>query len=319
MVAVAKNNPSEYPVDNMLAEVQLGLLQSQKTLPAKYFYDKQGAELFEAICELPEYYPTRTELAILEQYAGEMAAALGENCLLIEPGSGAGAKARLLLQEMIAPAGFVPIDVAAEQLERVAANIHHDHAMLPVYPTVGDFSQLESLPELPNGSRAVFFPGSTIGNFAPQQAQSLLSRFANWVGSEGQLLIGIDLVKPIAELEAAYNDTAGITAEFNLNMLRHINRELGTDFDLSAYRHRAPWQPQHSAIRMELVSTKQQVVSVGNEKIAIAEGEAIHTEYSHKYTVAGFEGLLAQAGWRAQRCWQDSQQRFAVFLANRLS
>ena len=318
--AVPSNEAASHPLaDNtvMYNKVLRGLSQSQKSLPAKYFYDARGAELFEQICELAEYYPTRTELSILQDYAAEMASELGENCLVIEPGSGAGVKVRLLLNKMVDPAGFAPIDVAADQLEQVAENIHIDLAKLPVYPTVGDFSQLEKLVDLPDGSRAVFFPGSTIGNFAPADAEALLQRFTRWTGPNGKLLIGVDLVKPIEILEAAYNDDAGVTAAFNLNMLRHINRELGTDFDLSAFEHRASWQPEHSAIRMELVSSKPQSVLLGDESIDIAEGEAIHTEYSHKYAVKDFEALLSRAGWPPKRCWQDDQQRFAVFLAER--
>jgi L-histidine N-alpha-methyltransferase len=304
------------PDDTFLADVLRGLSRPQKLLPCKYFYDERGSQLFEAICRTPEYYPTRTELAIMRRHAAEMAGLLGARRVVVELGSGSGWKTRLLLRHLPRPAAYVPVDVSSECLMRFAAELRGEFPDVEVAPVAADFTRHFEVPDapFPDDRRAVYFPGSTIGNFETDEARRLLARMAELCGPDGALLIGIDLVKALDVLEAAYNDRQGVTAAFNLNLLQRINRELGADFDLSSFRHRAFYDEALGRIEMHLVSTRPQTVRVGGRAFRFEAGETIHTENSHKYAVAGFASLAGAAGWRLGRTWTDADALFAVQL-----
>jgi dimethylhistidine N-methyltransferase len=287
-----------------------------KELPTQYLYDARGSALFDRICELPEYYPTRTELAIMERHVGAMARGVGERALVIEYGSGSSIKTQRLLEALHVPAGCVLVDISREHLLRSAARLAAELPHVEVLPVVADFTAPFTVPR-PHGAvrrRAVYFPGSTIGNFLPEQATRLMRQMATQVGPGGGLLIGTDLRKDPAVLEAAYDDAQGVTAAFNKNLLRRINRELGADFDLGAFEHRAIYDQVHGRIEMHLVSREAQTVRVGGRRFELAAGEAIRTEYSHKYTIDGFRELAATAGWRAEEVWMDEKAWFAVHL-----
>jgi dimethylhistidine N-methyltransferase len=304
--------PARDPV--FLADVLAGLRSPRKTLPCKYFYDERGSALFERICDLEEYYPTRTELAILRAHGGEMADALGPACLLVEYGSGSSAKTRLLLDRLARPAGYVPVDISREHLLRTAERLRADYPRLPVLPVAADFTAAFALPrtQRPARRRVVYFPGSTIGNFGPREAVALLRGVASLCGHGGGLLIGIDLRKQREVLERAYDDALGVTAAFNLNLLARINRELGADFDLARFAHRALWRDAASRIEMHLVSREEQRVRLAGETFQFRAGETICTEHSHKYTVEGFGALAARGGLAQRRVWTDAAQRFSV-------
>jgi dimethylhistidine N-methyltransferase len=305
--------------ERFLADVLDGLTRPHKTLPCKYFYDERGSALFERICELPEYYPTRTELGILRRHAGAMAAALGPRCLLVEYGSGSSTKTQLLLERLVRPAGYVPVDISREHLLRSAAALSARHPGLRVIPVCADFTQPFALPRVPGAlRRAAYFPGSTIGNFAAAEARKFLTQVAEQCGSGGALLIGADLRKPRAILEPAYDDARGVTAEFNRNLLRRINRELGADFDCAAFDHRAFWNAAEGRVEMHLVSRRDQVVELAGRRIPFARGESIHTESSHKYDLAGFAELARSAGFEVERVWTDDAALFSVQLLRAL-
>ena len=304
------------PHDDILADVLAGLRAPQKWIAPMYFYDERGSALFDRICELPEYYPTRTELAILDSHAVEIAAALGPRIALIEPGSGSGDKARRLLRALEAPAAFIPVEISREHLLDAAHALDEEFPSLEVLPVCADFSRPFELPvprEAPS-RRVVFFPGSTIGNFAPRRAERLLANFRDIAGADGRVLIGVDLRKDTAVLERAYNDAEGVTAEFNLNVLRRLNEELGADFDLEAFRHRAVWNDAASRIEMHLVSVRPQIVIIGGERFTFDTGEYIHTESSYKYTLDGFASLAAGAGLSVERVWCDERRWFSLQL-----
>jgi dimethylhistidine N-methyltransferase len=300
------------PIDRFRADVLAGLSRPQKRLPAKYFYDDAGSRLFDAITQLPEYYPTRTELGILRACAGEMARRCGPRCLLVELGAGSLTKVRLLLDLLDRPAGYVPVDVSGDHLRAAAAGLADDYPALEVAPVVADFTQPFALPDMPAERRVVFFPGSTIGNFDPPEADALLRRIARLVGQGGGLLLGIDLRKDIGVLERAYNDAAGVTAAFNRNLLVRINRELGGDFDPAAFDHVAFYNRERSRIEMHLVSTIAQRVRVAGATFDFRGRESIHTENSYKYDVAEFARRAAACGLRLDRTWTDAQRYFAV-------
>jgi L-histidine Nalpha-methyltransferase len=302
--------------DPFRADVLAGLRQPAKSLPCKWLYDAAGSELFDRICELPEYYPTRTELAILHAHAAEMGLRLGSGCQVVEYGSGSSTKTPLLLAALPRPAAYVPVDISGEHLHASAAALARAFPDLVVTPVAADFTRPFEVPPLapPLVRRAVYFPGSTIGNFAPAEAVGLLAGMRRLVGPGGQLLIGVDLEKDRRVLEAAYDDPAGVTATFNRNLLVRINRELGADFDPVAFRHRASVRANPGRVEMHLVSERQQSVRVAGERFRFAAGEAIHTENSHKYTVAGFQQLAATAGWRSARVWTDERGWFSVQL-----
>jgi L-histidine Nalpha-methyltransferase len=302
--------------DRFRADVLAGLRRPAKAIPCKYLYDAAGSALFDRICTLPEYYPTRTELAILHAHAAEMGLRLGSGCQVVEYGSGSSTKTPLLLAALPRPAAYVPVDISEGHLLASAAALAVAFPDLAVTPVAADFTDRFAVPPLahPLVRRAVYFPGSTIGNFPPGEAVRLLRGMARLAGPGGQLLIGVDLVKDRHTLEAAYDDPAGVTAAFNRNLLVRINRELGADFDVGSFRHRAGWRADPGRMAMHLVSTRRQAVTVAGERFRFEAGEAIHTEDSHKYTVAGFQALAARAGWRPVRVWTDERGWFSVQL-----
>lgn len=304
------------PEPSLAAEVLRGLQSARKTLPPKLFYDAAGAELFERICQQPEYYPTRSELEILEARAPEVAALVGPRCALIEYGSGAGVKVTLLLDAMDRPAAYVPIDISREQLAEVASDLAAAYPDVAVRPLYGDYGQSLELPPLPAGARRVgFFPGSTIGNFHPAEATAFLRRIRRTVGPDGALILGVDRRKDPAVLDAAYNDAAGVTAAFNLNLLARLNRELGADFDLECFAHRAFFNADASRIEMHVVSLADQVVRVAGTRIGFEAGETIWTESSYKYDEARLDAVVGSAGFRVRERWTDGGGRFwVVFL-----
>jgi dimethylhistidine N-methyltransferase len=295
-----------------LADVRAGLARPRKRLPSKYFYDAAGSELFDRITAVDEYYPTRTELGIMRQHAGAMARQCGPRCLLIELGAGSLVKIRHLLDHLDRPAGFVPVDICDEHLTAAAAALADEYPGLRVEPVVADFTRPFRLPPVPAARRVVYFPGSTLGNFDPADADALLARIARMAGPGGGLLLGVDLRKPVDILERAYDDAAGVTAAFNLNLLHRINRELDADFDADAFRHHAFYNPARSRIEMHLVSTVDQVVRVGDESFAFRAGETIHTENSYKYDVDELAARAAECGLLLETTWTDENRYFAV-------
>lgn len=301
-----------------LDDVVHGFSQAQKTLPAKYFYDAAGSDLFEAITRLPEYYPTRTEMRILETRGPEIAAALPRGAALVEFGSGSTAKVRLLLPHLPDLAAYVPVDVSESFLREQAAALGRDFPRLRIEPVAADFTQPFSLPaDLGDAPRAGFFPGSTIGNFEPAEAARLLRQFGAILGEGAVLVVGVDLVKARDVLEAAYDDAAGVTGAFNRNVLKRINRELAGGFDTEAFAHRAVFNAQDSRIEMHLVSRVAQSVAVADRRFDFAAGESIHTENSYKYTIESFRALAVQAGWTAGAVWTDPEALFSVHALRR--
>jgi dimethylhistidine N-methyltransferase len=286
----------------------------QKSLPCKYFYDDAGSQLFDRITELEEYYPTRTEWAILERHAAEMAGLLGCRCLLVEYGSGNGSKTRLLLNHLRDPAGYVPVDVSGRHLHRSAQRLAADYPAVEVLPLCGDFTGPLRLPvpRSPAARRVVWFPGSTIGNFTPDEAVTLLLRTARLCGRGGALLLGADLRKDPQVIEAAYNDRQGVTAAFNLNLLCRMNRELGADFVLDEFEHRAFYSAADGRIEMHLVSRRDQHVHIGGESFVFTAGESIHTENSYKYSLSDLRDLARAGGFEPQLVWTDEAEFFSV-------
>ena len=310
--AVESNHPS---ADGFLSDVLDGLRGPRKSLPCKYFYDARGSQLFERICTLAEYYPTRTELGIMEQRVGQMADSLGASVRLVELGAGSGLKTELLLGALDQPAAYLPVEISESALDGCARKLGKAYPDLEILPVCADYTGRVDLPEptTPFAATAAYFPGSTIGNFKPAQAARFLGRIARMVGDGGGLLIGVDLQKERAVLQAAYNDRRGVTAAFNLNMLERINRELGADFNLDGFYHRAVFNDDDGRIEMHLVSSRAQTVRVGQASVAFDEGEFITTEYSYKYTTAGFEALAEEAGFAVRRLWTDDQRWFSVW------
>lgn len=299
---------------DMRSEILGGLAASPKILRPKYFYDERGSKLFDAICELPEYYLTRTELGIMEASAADMANVLGARVLLVEPGSGTSMKTRLLLDKLHWPCAYVPVDISREHLIAAADRMNRYYPALEVLPVCADFSQSFALPapRLPAARTVVYFPGSTIGNFEPAAAVALLKQLQQLAGRKGALLIGVDLNKDRGVLEAAYNDAAGVTAAFNLNLLTRLNRELNGDFKLERFQHRAPYNQAEGRIEMHLISLDDQTVHIAGETVRFGAGEAIVTEYSYKHTLPGFTALAAQAGWSVRKVWTDERRWFSV-------
>lgn len=301
-------------VAEFLDDVIAGLSTSPKQLPSKYLYDERGSKLFDEICRLDEYYPTRSEDQIIKRYADEMAEQIGPGVMLVEYGSGSSTKTRALLRELPAPAAYVPVDISAEHLGHSARRLSAAVPNIEVLPVCADFTQPFSLPiskSTPTHA-AVFFPGSTIGNFERDAALDMLQQIADLCGRGGGLLIGIDLQKDIGVIERAYNDARGVTAEFNLNMLRHINRELDADFRLENFRHCAVYDRREHRIEISLVSQCDQTVTVCEQTFELEKDEPIITEYSHKYTIDGFAQMAAEAGLTLRRHWTDDQGLFAV-------
>jgi len=298
-----------------LDDVLEGLSKPQKSLSPKYFYDAEGSRLFEAICELEPYYPTRTELGLLRGAAAEIAACAPEGAVLVEFGSGASLKTRIVLDAAPQIGAYAPIDISRKALEAAARAIGRDYPALEVTPIAEDFTAALRLPEtLASRPAFGFFPGSTLGNFTPPEAEAFLARARTLLGENGQFLVGVDLVKPEAELLAAYDDPEGVTAAFNKNLLVRINRELGGDFDLDGFAHRARWNAEESRIEMHLESLRDQVVKVAGRGFRFARGETLHTENSYKFTVDGLERLAERAGWRPKRWWVNAHPAFALAL-----
>jgi dimethylhistidine N-methyltransferase len=299
---------------DMREEVLTGLSALPKRLPPKYFYDEYGSELFERITRLPEYYLTRTEMALFDANLEDLADALGVGICLVEYGSGSTLKIRKLL-ERIRPAAYVPVDISGDHLEAQARALYQDYPWLDVFPTCADFTAPFDLPAPVAGLPTVgFFPGSSIGNFNPAAAVDFLTNVRITLGSGGRLLVGVDRKKDPAVLEAAYNDSQGVTAEFNLNVLTHINERLGADFVPAAFAHEARYDPEQGCIQMFLRSLSAQTVHVAGTVIELAADEYIHTENSFKYDPAEFETLAVQGGFEVQTWWTDEAERFALFL-----
>lgn len=300
-------------------EVLAGLHDQPKHLPSKFFYDERGSKLFDAICDLNEYYPTRTELAIMRAHIDAMVEALGPRLRLVEYGSGSSLKTRILLDHLPDLAGYVPIDISRKHLLQAAEEIAEQYPEVPVLPVCADYTSDYRLPDLdgPVERTAIYYPGSTIGNFTPETARDFLTHMAQQVGSNGGLLIGVDLQKDEDLLHAAYNDAEGVTAAFNKNLLRRINRELDADFDLDRFRHEALYNAEHGRVEMHLVSEAAQRVTVDDIEISFEARERIITEYSYKYTIERFAELADGAGWSVEEVWTDDEQLFSVQYAER--
>lgn len=302
-----------------LAEILAGLQRPQKMISPKYFYDEYGSKLFEEICELPEYYLTRTEIGIMQDNMSEISACAGPGTSVIEFGSGAGLKTRYLLEHLDQPLVYVPVDISGDHLTAVAEEFSQDFPDIEVLPTVADFTHPFPLPEpreMPLRN-LVYFPGSTIGNFNPAEALNLLRVMYQEAAPGGALLIGVDLKKDISVLDQAYNDSAGVTAEFNLNTLRRLNREFGSDFDLKAFHHRAFYNEAKGRIEMHLVSKAAQTVTLAGHAFRFEPGEAIITEYSYKYDLNDFADMVVQAGFSAEKVWTDPKQWFSIHYCTR--
>jgi len=299
---------------SLIADVLRGLRGSPKRLSPTYFYDELGSQLFEQICTVPEYYITRTETAILAANAAQIASTIGEDTLLVELGSGASTKTRLLLDQLPGLAAYVPVDISRSHLLQAARRVAESYPNIEVLPVCADFTQPFSLPNIRREHTrvVVFFPGSTLGNFDAPAAIDLLWGMRDTAGPDGALLIGYDLVKDPHVLERAYNDAAGITAAFNRNVLTRLNRELGADFDLDSFEHEAVWVPAHSRIEMRLVSSRPQEVTIGGESIAFEADERLVTEHCHKYSQEAFARLAAAAGWDVRESWTDPRKYFNV-------
>lgn len=297
-----------------LEDVLAGLARPQKSIPPKYFYDERGSKLFEAICELPEYYPTRTEMAIMREHVAEMAQLVGPEAELIEFGSGAGIKTRILI-EALRPPLYVPVDIDGAMLRAASEKLAQLFPWLNITGMCADYSSPLVLPEfvgVPIHRKAVFFPGSTIGNFTPEEALEFLRRTRTLTGPGGVMLVGVDLKKDKSVLDAAYDDAQGVTAQFNLNLLSRINRELGGDFQPRRFAHRAFYDEAKGRIEMHLESLYAQFVRIAGRRFNFAPGETIHTEISCKYTVAEFGALARDAGFVTEKVWTDEQQLFSV-------
>lgn len=294
-----------------------GLGSTPKTLPCKFFYDAEGSRLFDRICELPEYYPTRTETALLQQHADDIAGLVGPGVGLVEFGSGAGVKIRLLLAALDAPSAYIPVDISREHLLQAAASLAQDFPALRIGPVCADYTQPFALPHLPgtHPSRIVgFFPGSTIGNFTPDEATTFLRRTARLLGRGSMMIVGADLPKDPAILHAAYDDAAGVTAAFNLNLLHRIVRELGASIDVGAFHHEARWNDRDSRIEMHLVSNTRQTIDLDGDSFALDEGETIHTENSYKYSIEAFTRLAHMAGYIGKATWTDEAKLFSIHV-----
>lgn len=290
-----------------------GLARSPRSVPPKFFYDARGSALFDRICELPEYYPTRTELRILTECAGEIAAQIGPGAEIVEFGAGSLTKVRLLLDALAAPQRYVPIDISGEHLGAAAQRLRMDYPQLAVQPVVADYTMPLVLPARASGAgpRVGFFPGSTLGNFSPDEALAFL-QLARRLLRGGGLLLGVDLVKAPERLHAAYNDAQGVTAAFNLNLLARANAELGADFDLDGFAHSAFYNAPLQRIEMHLMSRRAQTITLDGRRYAFDEGETLHTENSHKFSIDGLRALAQRAGFRPAAVWTDPQRLFSV-------
>lgn len=294
------------------ADVLAGLSTEQKTLPCKYLYDDRGSALFDEICTLPEYYPTRTETGILERHAADIAAAAGPGAEIVELGSGASIKSRIVLDALERPGRYVPLDISVGHMEAAADELRALYPGLAVTPVAADFTQSFRIPRSDGlGKRVLFFPGSTIGNFDRQEAELLLCRLHRDLDAD-LFVLGVDLKKDKTVLHAAYNDARGVTAAFNMNLLMRINRELDADFDLARFRHHARVCQSHGRVEMHLVSLVDQRVQVGDSVFRFEAGETIHTENSHKFALDEFAAMAKRAGWTTDTVWTDPKRLFSV-------
>ncbi|MFV8782676.1 L-histidine N(alpha)-methyltransferase [Microbulbifer sp. SA54] len=301
---------------DFLSDVISGLRADRKSLPCKYLYDAAGSKIFEQICELKDYYLTRTEAHIFAENLPEIARTLGANVTLVEPGAGNCEKAEPLLSVMESPAAYIPIDISPEILHAAESRLQAALPSLPIQAVVGDFTApITWEPNRLGNRRVIFFPGSTIGNFSCEQAERLLADFASWLSPGDGLLLGVDLVKDSVVLERAYHDDEHVTEAFNKNLLRRINRELNGNFDMDGFSHRAFYHPLRQRVEMHLVSLKSQQVTVAGVQFQFEEGETIHTENSHKYTQEGLTKLLARTGFTPCRHWTDNNNHFAIYYA----
>jgi dimethylhistidine N-methyltransferase len=295
-------------------DVIAGLSQRRKSLPCRWLYDERGSELFEQITHLDEYYPTRVETGILRANAAEIAGFMGKGATLIEYGAGAGIKTEIVIAALDAPRLYVPVDISGDFLDQAVISLRHRFPDIGIWPIVADFTEDFEIPAgIPLKGRSAFFPGSTIGNLDHAETVSFLRRIRRQVGAKGTAVIGADLTKDVRVLRAAYNDSQGITAEFNLNLLARINRELDGDFRLDRFAHEARWNSANSAIEMHLVSTQAQSVMVDAQSFDFAAGESIHTETSRKYGVKTLSAIVESAGWYIEEMWTDARQSFGVF------
>lgn len=304
---------------SFLSDVVSGLSNNKKTLPCKYFYNEAGSQLFEKICELDEYYITRTELALLKTYAQDIAELIGENAIVIEPGSGAGEKIQLLLDSLAKPLAYIPIEISGEFLQYSCEVIETKFPQLMVYPVEADFTKplphvAQTIKQQVGDNCCLFFPGSTIGNFSPSEAVTLLSQFKELIGEKGSMLIGVDRLKSLGTLIPAYDDAKGVTAEFNKNLIKRINLELDANFKTDQFKHEARFNQEESRIEMHLVSQQEQAVTIGSHRFEFQNQETIHTENSYKYSDEVFVGLIQNSGLKVDVSWQDEQGLFSVYL-----
>ena len=322
MPASAQEAPAQNPAAretsvetaDFLQDVLEGLRTDPKTVPCKHLYDEHGSKLFDQICEQPDYYPTRTEIRIMRANMGEMVEKVGPGALLIEYGSGTSEKTRLLLNAHPSLAGYVPIDIACLHVTEAAEAIQQEHPDLRVEPLCADYTEDFELPDV-NGDarrRVAYFPGSTIGNFDPEDAQDFLARIAETVGEGGGLMLGVDLMKDKETLRAAYNDREGVTAAFNENLLRRMKRELGAELDEEQFAHEGRYNPGRGCMEMHLVSQTDQAIVIGDEAFSFPEGETIRTERSYKFTRSGFARMAKRAGFRVDTVWTDEDDLFSV-------
>lgn len=296
----------------MLQEVLHGMNCQQKSLPSKYFYDHRGSELFDEITELEEYYPTRTERKILYENLDEMSSYLGDKVQLIEPGSGSSEKTRILLSGLDSICCYIPIDISGDYLNRVADDLQEEYPAIDIQPLAADYTRSFKLPEMYSDARKiVFFPGSTIGNFNRETVERFFEVISEIAGKEGGMLIGVDLKKNVRVLEAAYNDSKGITAEFNKNMLLHLNREIGSDFNPDLFTHRSVWVEDPGQIEMRLIAKEDHEINVDGEIFKVLKGEYIHTENSHKYSLEEFEEIVSP-WFNVVKVWVDEHDYFSV-------
>ena len=317
MPALARSrriSPQDAATAAFEADVLDGLSATPKRVAPKYFYDAEGSLLFERITELPEYYPTRCEMQILRERAGEIGKLIPSGSALVEFGSGSSKKARILLRAAPPLAAYVPVDICGEMIEQEAAELRPDFPGLKVLPVTADITQIFPLPPPAKAApvRVGFFPGSTIGNFEPHEAAAFLRNAARILGSGATLIVGADLIKPVEVLNAAYNDAEGVTARFNLNLLARINRELGGTFKRDAFEHHAFYNRERHRIEMHLASLKRQKVKVAGETVEFRAGETIHTENSYKYSIESLSALARGAGWRPLAVWTDVRKYFSI-------
>jgi L-histidine N-alpha-methyltransferase len=314
MTQLATANEHAPDLARDFTEILEGLLAAQKRISPKWFYDERGSELFDRICALPEYYPTRTELSIMAEHLDEIAELVGPRAAVIEFGAGSNVKVRQLLDALEQPAAYVPVEISADYLLKQAEDLARDYPDVHIQPVFADFTQPFDLPRHPvmPERNLVFFPGSTIGNFTRGEARDLLGVMRAEAKDDGALLIGVDLRKDPDVLYAAYNDREGVTAEFNRNVLHRLNRELGADFDVDAFRHEAVYDEENGRIEMRLVSLADQIVTIAGRRVAFRHGEFIITEYSHKYSIEGFQAMARAAGFEPVRAWTDERSLFSV-------